>query len=178
MNNNELIADRVDEIIAGMFAHFRSFAAGATEYSMFYNPGRHASWFIMIFFADKNQLREALKNGICYQIHNYLSNELDNAAETSTIKRSISFEPGNRPKEQIDIDNLFESLAKKQETLVKGIDKSITGECGSCGHDFDKHQLLCNLKEDSTTPTEGWIICPQEECNCFQTWGTNYKETT
>jgi hypothetical protein len=177
MNNSELIADRIEEIIGRMFAYFRSFGSGATEYSMFYDPRRHASWFIIIFFADKNQLREALKNGVCYQVYNYLSSELDNAAETSTIGRSISFELGNRPKEQIDIDNLFERLAKKQEALIKATNKSNTGECGNCGHDFDKHQLLCNLKEDSAAPTEGWIICPEEDCNCFQTWSANYKAT-
>jgi hypothetical protein len=178
MNNSELIADRIEEVIARMFAYFRSFSPGATEYSMFYNPGKHASWFIIIFFADKNQLRESLKNGICYQMYSYLNSELDNVAETSTIKRLISFEPGNQPKEQIDIDNFCERLINKQEALIKGTNKSDIGECNNCGHNFEKHQLLCNLKEDSSTPTEGWIICPEEDCNCFQTWSANYKGTT
>jgi hypothetical protein len=23
--------------------------------------------------------------------------------------------------------------------------------------------------------TEGWIMCPEENCNCFQTWSVNYN---
>jgi len=177
MNNSEFIADRIEEIIGRMFAHFRSFGTGATEYSMFYNPCRHASWFILIFFADKKQLREELKNGFCFQIYNYLSNELDNTAETSNIERSISFHLGIRPEEQNDIDNLFEILLKRQEALKAVTNKENIKECGNCGHDFDKHQLLCNLKEGNATATEGWIICPEEDCNCFQTWSANYEST-
>ena len=177
MNNGELLADRIEEIIRRMFAHFRSFGIEATEYSMFYNPRRHASWFILIFFAGKNQLRQGLKNGICFQIYNYLNNELNNAAETSNIERSISFEFGNRPEEQRDIDNLFELLLTRQEALKAVANKENIGDCGNCGHDFDKHQLLCNLNEGNATPTEGWIICPEEDCTCFQTWSANYKAT-
>jgi hypothetical protein len=177
MNNSELIADRIEEIIGRMFTHFRSFESGATQYSMFYNPQKHASWFILIFFADKNQLRKALKSGVCYQIHRYLINELDKATETSNIERSIYFEIGNRPEEKNDIDNLLELLVKRQEALMAIVDKGNIKECANCGHDFDKHQLLCNLKEDNTTATEGWIICPEEDCICFQTWSANYKPT-
>ncbi len=175
MNDNDLIADRIEEITGRMFAHFRSLEPGATEYSMFYNPRRHSSWFILIFFADKTRLREGLENGICYQMYKYLINELDIAAETSSIERSISFELGNRPESQNDIESLFERLLKRQESLKAVANKQSVEECGNCGHDFDKHQLLCNLNEDNAAPTEGWIICPEEDCNCFQTWGANYK---
>ena len=177
MNRSELIGDRIEEIIGRMFKHFSSFDSGVTQYSMFYNPRRHASWFIIIFFADKTQLSSALKNGVCYQIYSYVNNELDNITETSNIERSISFESGNQPKKQSDIDNLFELLLKKQESLKAVAGQENVGKCGNCGHDFDKHQLLCNLNEVNTAPTEGWIICPDEECSCFQTWSANYKAT-
>ena len=175
MNDNNLTADKIEEVIGRMFAHFRSIDSGVTEYSMFYNKRMHASWFILIFFADKNNLRNGLKNGICYQIHTYLSKELDKFPETANIVRSISFEGGRRPEEKIEIDNLFEHLVKKQEALSKTANKVNIAECSNCGHDFNKHELLCSLNEDSATPTEGWIICPDEDCNCFQTWSANYK---
>jgi hypothetical protein len=178
MDNSDYIADRIEEIIGRMFAHFKSFDPGATEYSIFYNPKRNPSWFILIFFADRIRLREGLKDGICYQMYNFLTQELDSAAETSNIERSISFEFGARPKEQNDIDHLFELLVKKQEVLKTEVNKTHIGACGNCGHDFDKHQLLCNLNEDNATPTQGWIICPEEDCNCFQTWSANYKAAT
>jgi hypothetical protein len=175
MNNNERIADRIEEIISRMFEYFRSVESGATQYSVFYNPKKRASWFIIIFFGDKECLRNGLENGICYQIYNYISNELNKAVETSNIERSIFFELGNRPENQSEIDNLFELLLKRQESLNAVANKENIGECANCGHNFDKHQLLCNLQEDNTTPTEGWIICPEDDCNCFQTWSADYK---
>ena len=175
MNNSDRIADKIEEIIGRMFAHFRSFDSGVTQYSILYYPRRHVSWFILIFFADKNNLRNGLMNGTCYRIYNYLINELNNIAETSNIERSISFESGNRPEEQGDIDNLFELLLKRQESLKNVANKENIRECGNCEHAFDKHQLLCNLNENNATPTEGWIICPEENCNCFQTWSADYE---
>ena len=172
---NFLIADRIEEIIGRMFAQFRSIDTGTLEYSIFHIPKRHASWFILIFFSDKSRLKEGLETGACYQIYNYLSNELDNTTETSNIERYISFELGNRPIKQSDTDNLFELLLKRQEAIKATVNKENIGECGNCGHDFDKHQLLCNLEDDNSTPTEGWIICPEENCSCFQTWSANYK---
>lgn len=176
MNNRERIANRIEESIGRMFAHFRSFDPGSTQYSIFYHPKRHTSWFILIFFADKDQLRDALKNGICFQIYKYISNELDNTTETSNIEKSISFESGSRPEAQSDVDNLFDLLLKRQESL-RSVTSKEHKECGNCGHDFDKHHLLCNLTDDRSTPTEGWIICPEEDCNCFQTWSASYNPT-
>jgi hypothetical protein len=175
MNDNNLIANKIEEVIGRIFAHFRSVDLGVTEYSIFYNQRMHASWFIVVFFADKKNLWNGLKNGICYQIHTYLSKELDKFPETANIVRSISFEEGRRPEEKIETDKLFEHLVQKQKALSNAANETNNAECTNCGHDFNKHELRCNLNEDSTTPTEGWIICPDENCNCFQTWSANYK---
>ena len=173
--NNDLIADKIEEAIGQMFLDFRSQELGPTEYSIFYNPQKQSSWFIVIYFTDNNTLKTAIKQGTCYQIHSFLLNEINKVPDIAKIDKSIFFEFGNRPSEKLDIENVLEQLNAKMNSLQKVAGKSDIKICGSCGHDFDKHQLMCNLIDDKATPTNGWIMCPEENCNCFQTWGTNYK---
>ena len=173
--NNDFVADKIEEAVGQMFSNFRSQDFGPTEYSIFYNPEKFSYWFIVIYFADNNTLKKGIKEGLCYQIHSYLINELDKVPEISKIDKSISFEFGNRPSEKLEIENALGQLIAKMNSQQKVAGKPDIKICGSCGHDFDKHQLLCNLTDKKATPTDGWIMCPEENCNCFQTWGTNYK---
>jgi len=176
MNTSESIADRIEEVIGDMFAAFRPYESGATEYCMFYDPKKHSSWLIVIFFSDKNDLTRSLKDGICYQIHKYIKEGLDNHLETTNIKSTIFFEPGHRPVEQEKANDLFNSLLKKIQGPKDPVAFGDKKMCGYCGHDLDNHELLFNKKsEEINMPTEGWIACPAEGCNCFQTWSANYK---
>jgi len=176
MIDNEIIADKIEEVIGRMFSKFSSFEPKPSQYSIFYNPKKHASWFILIFFADIYQLRDGLKSGACYQIHSFLTSELNKDDEISNTGRSIFFESGNRPIEKTEIDNLFEKLLVKMEGLQMTVGKSDVKICGSCGHDFDKHQMLfLNDSGNIDITTEGWMICPEENCNCFGTWDTNFN---
>jgi hypothetical protein len=111
---SEVIADRLVETIGRMFAYIKSLDSGAKEYSILFNPGKYNKWFILIFFAEKYQLRKGLENGVCYQIYSYLNCELDRAPETSNIERSITFDSGNRPEIKNDVDNLFNKLIKNK----------------------------------------------------------------
>lgn len=157
-----------------MFAAFKSYDSGATEYSMLYYPKKHSRWLIVFFFHDSNKLTESLKNGLCFQIHHYLIKEFQGHYETSAIETTFLFEPGKRPLEKHEADDLFALLINK----LQGNTNASYGDnktCGCCGHDFDNHQLLCNRDIEDIAPTEGWIICPEENCNCFQTWSANYK---
>jgi len=176
--SSDLIADKIEEAIGRMFSNFRAQEFGPGEYSIFYNPKKYSYWFIVLYFADSDKLRAGLGQGLCYQIHSYLLNELNSIPEISNIERSISFEYGKRPTEMPDIENALDQLIAKMNSLQKKAGKSNIKICGNCGHDFDKHQLMCDLVDDRTTPTEGWIMCPEENCNCFQTWGANYKMAT
>jgi len=173
--NNELIADKLEEVIGRMLTHFKTLNPKPSEYSILYNPQKHASWFILIFFADINQLRDGLKSGACYQIHSFMLDELSKIGEISDVDRSIFFESGNRPNEKADIVNLYGKLLDKLEGLSKTTDKANIKTCGGCGHNFDEHQLLCFRIDETTPPTDGWMMCPEENCNCFLTWGANYK---
>jgi len=39
--------------------------------------------------------------------------------------------------------------------------------CGQCGHNWNAHRL-CGYGDP---PTEGWMECPVEGCECRKTWG-------
>ncbi|MFA7209023.1 MAG: hypothetical protein WC120_01935 [Parcubacteria group bacterium] len=192
MISSKLIADKIEAVIKKMFVELGTSEIGVSEYSLLYDPKKHSSWFIVIFFSDKNQLKVGLRSGICHVIHSYLSNGLNEIEEISNINRLISFESGKCPKEKQSADNLFvKSLARmhglqKEEQnagslfnkLLAGTGwlRKIFGEsnvktCGMCGHDFKKHEMLFDGKSGKLDrATEGWTICPEENCNCFQTW--------
>ena len=174
-NNNDFIADKIEEAIGQMLSNFNTQEMGPTEYSIFFNPKKYSYWFIVIYFVDNNTLRKVMKQGVCYQIHSYLLNKFNSIPEISNIDKSISFEFGKRPTDMMDIENALSQLIMKMNSLLKVAGKTDNKICSNCGHDFDKHELMCNLGEDMTTPTEGWIMCPEENCNCFLTWGANYK---
>ena len=175
MVSNNFIADKIEEVIERMFADFKSIKIGVTEYSVLFNPQKSKTWFIILYFENGNTLNDNLNNGICYQLHNYLLNELNKTTEISDIERLVSFESGKRPIEKNEIDNILSFLLTRLEGLKNAANKENIQTCGGCGHNFDNHKLLCNLEDGEATPKEGWIICPEENCNCFQTWSANYK---
>jgi hypothetical protein len=35
--------------------------------------------------------------------------------------------------------------------------------------------LFLNESGKINTSTEGWMMCLEENCNCFQTWSTDFK---
>lgn len=169
-----IVADAIENIIRRMFSYFNTSDAHISEYSMFHDLRRHASWFIVIFFGDSKELKQDLENGNCYQIHNFLRNELSADEITANTSCLISFEAGERPMEPHQINNLFQLLVHKADGQSKSANEGNIGTCGNCGHDFDSHQLFCNLDIEGAAPRDGWMICPKEDCFCFQTWSSNY----
>jgi len=174
MSQNELIADRIEEAIRKMFSTFSNYNPKATEFSMYYNANKHQSWFIEIYFADSSQLKEALNNGTCYEVYNYLLDELESYKELENVERLINFEFGNRPSNNKAIQDHHLSLIEQTKRMASGKEQTDIKICNCCGHDFDQHELKGFYEDESDAPMKGWIICPEENCNCFLTWGTNY----
>jgi len=175
MDTNE-IADKIEQILADMFAHSQELQPRAMECSILHNPTSHPAWFIALFFENEEQLQLGLKQGNCYKLYMYLTNTLAQDEALDDLEIHIRFESGDRPVEQTSYDQLLEkyltaiassSLTPEKQTSPK--------TCSLCGHDFDAHQFLGQIKEGETVPYEGWIICPVEGCNCFMTWSANYK---
>jgi hypothetical protein len=45
--------------------------------------------------------------------------------------------------------------------------------CEQCGHNWDAHLLYGY----GSPPTEGWMECPMEGCECKKTWGLSPEMT-
>lgn len=176
MNQHEVIADKIEEAINRMFRLFSEFEPKASEYSLYFNPKLHESWFIEIYFSDSQELKIALKGGTCYQIHTYLQEEFEGIEELENVGRSISFEYGNRPSNNKEYHNRHVLLVERIERMYAAEGQAEIKICNHCGHDFDEHQLMYFVEDENEAPTEGWMVCPEENCNCFLTWGANYKE--
>jgi len=174
MTNNDK-ADRIEETIGRVFAYVKTFDSGVTEYSILFNPQKHASWFILIFFSDMERLREGLEGGLCNLIYTYINNQLNEDPGTADMERHIYFEAGKRPTERPDMENMLERLIKKTELREQAAGQTDSKTCANCGHDSDGHILLYNTPEGGSPPTEGWMICHEGDCNCFHTWGAGYK---
>lgn len=173
--SNELIGDKIEEAIIGLWSDFSSLDPQVSEYALLYNPHKSDSWFIVLYFADHAQLKKGLKHGTCYQVNSYLSFVLDKADELSDIARTIFFESGSRPADKSGRDNLYDKLLNRSEQFGKLEDDNKI--CRICGHSFDAHQLSGFTREGAKTPTEGWMTCPEEDCDCFRTWSFDKQYT-
>ncbi|OJJ18222.1 hypothetical protein BKI52_25710 [marine bacterium AO1-C] len=175
MNPNE-IADKIEQILTEMFADSQVLQPRATEYSILHNPQKHPAWFIALFFETEEQLQIGLKQGNCYKLYMYLTDAMAQDETFNDLETHIRFESDNRPTDTTSYDRLLEKYltAIASASLVPK-ENETSKVCNSCGHDFNKHQLLGEIREGMDVPTEGWIICPEEGCNCFMTWSANYK---
>ena len=84
------------------------------------------------------------------------------------------FESGKRPISKERYDEYLAILVEKHNALIAGKGQENIEICHGCGHDFNNHQLLGFPDEESGQIKEGWIICPEADCNCFMTWDANY----
>ncbi len=175
MNNSELIADKIEAVIGVMFSAFNDFHPKPTEYAIFFNPARHSHWFILIFFNDSPALTTAIQEGVAYQVHQFLNDRMNQIDELATLDRTIFFDFGNYPENEEAYNEKYFELLHKMEKLQATAGEKPEGACAQCGHDFDAHQLRGPIDESIGAPREGWIMCPEEGCHCFQTWSVNFE---
>ena len=172
MNKYDITADKFEECIGKMFNFFAETEPKISEYSLYFDPKKHALWFIEIFFLESIELKEALEIGKCYEIHRYLTNVFNDSIELKNVNYFINFEFGKRPINELDYNLSHEKLIDKANKL-NDLSKE-SRNCRCCGHDFDKHKLLGLKTQEIKTLTDGWIICPLENCYCFMTWYAKY----
>ncbi|MEZ4887635.1 MAG: hypothetical protein R3E32_23075 [Chitinophagales bacterium] len=121
-------------------------------------------------FEEETKLNEALNDGTCYQIHEYILHNLYGFKDFQNMNFTMDFEYGRTPNLQEDSEKLFSKFTKK---LIRTLDIKLVESkdvCNICNHDFDKHQLRGEINEEIGYPTKGWMICPEENCKCFRTW--------
>jgi hypothetical protein len=168
MSDINLLADKIEQAINKMFAHFAEHNSGMCNYALLFNPKKSKKWTIVLFFNDTATLKNSLNNGFCYKAYQFLQNELILIDKELPI--SIRFETGQYPSNEIEYEQLLEKHLATFDPLNN--EKGQHQICSQCGHDWSKHKLIGYKTEDNPTPMEGWMICPEEECSCFMTWDT------
>ena len=173
MNQSELIADKIEEAIGRMFQAFSAYTPKVSEYTMYYDPDKHETWFIELYFSDKKSLRTAIEDGMCFHVHDYLYTDLGTIDELKNSTYHIEFAAGNYPANNQEYLTRHDVLIEKAKRLTQTQPEKAQKRCHSCGHDFDSHQLRGFKDEETGVMTKGWIVCPEEDCYCFLTWSAN-----
>ena len=172
--NYDTLADVLEEEINPTLSLFYQAEPRPLEYALLFNKKLDETWFIVFYFENGPKLKEAIDKGIAYRMHSFLLEKLDTRKELTGVKSQIFFEFGTRPQTREEYETLFQELSHKMKKLAQGGEAN-PGICRLCGHDFDEHKLLGEMDEKVGAPVQGWIICPEEDCHCFQTWSMNYK---
>jgi hypothetical protein len=168
MREINLLADKIEQAINKMFAHFAEHNSGMCNYALLFNPKKSEKWLVVLVFSDMAKLKSSLNNGFCYNAYQFLQNELILIDKELPI--SIRFDSGEYPSNKLEYEQLLEKHTVTFDTLNN--EKGQQQICRQCGHDWSKHRLTGLKTEDYPIPMEGWMACPEEECTCFMTWDT------
>lgn len=171
LSNSDRIADDLEDITSLVIEQAHVLVPAPSEYSVFQVPDIDTRWVVVIFFKSPEDLRMAISEGICYEIHELLNTRIDQAYSSGRLERSILFEYGNSPSESSEIENFVIKTVSK----LKDLSLDQKDPCSICGHPFDDHQLRGFPDEKTGLTTEGWMVCPDDDCHCFRTW--NLSET-
>ena len=176
--DNKMISEKLHANISQMLVTCQALSPKPSEYIVFNSlESPENEWLILIFFPDKRLLNEAIKNGVCYQIHQYIWHHLNQMDDFKNLNKTIFFEAGTLPKEKKQIDKIYSGAVNKLNTLKKESGLSNPKTCNICGHSTDKHQMIGFPDEKTGITSEGWMTCPEKHCNCFRTWSANFTES-
>lgn len=164
MKDNNKIADQLDDLISQLFKSCQTLKPIPSDYLFFKDElTPDACWIILIFFKT-GELNKAIKNGACYRLHEYF---WSNLSKIEGLNKVIFFEEGQVPEDTDELNIIF---AKATEKLIAISDNTKRDNCSICNHNFNSHQLLGEVDKELGYPTKGWLICPEENCNCFRIW--------
>lgn len=178
MKENEIIGDKLNAFLHETMQVAQSLNPKPSEYLVFNNPnGDNYQWFILIFFSDSSQQNKAIKDGICYLIHKFVWDNMNQSSDFKDLNKTIFFDSGIIPKEEKEINKIFTNAIIRLESLTKEQGQANPEICSICDHGFGGHHMMSLSDEASGVPSEGWITCSEERCNCFRTWSRQVIET-
>ena len=172
---NDQIGDLLEQMIHSMFHAGQGHIPESCSYSMLMDSQASGRWHIALFFPDVPTLREHMESGLCYWMHQTIVQQLQEHEDTRELLTNISFETGERPESREAYTGLLQQLEDKLAKLNATQGMPPGANCDSCGHPFDEHQMMGQINEGEEAPTEGWMMCPEEDCTCFRTWSANYS---
>ena len=175
MEETEQLADELELQVRRVMYHFRNEAQKPSSYSLFYDPRKHESWFIVFYYPDVTQLKAAISSGNCYIVHQLLKQELETSPIVQNAGHLILFEPEPRPEAHEEIMRFHDYVISKLHVRREKAGEPMLEICHQCGHSSDNHELRCFMEETTPAPTDGWMMCPEEGCTCYSTWSANYR---
>lgn len=123
-------------------------------------------WHVSWFYKDNPEMRRALTSGGAYDLQNFTRKSLSQNDQLKDLDVYIWFESIAG----FDADDPQAYADDVSQKLVRMSFGEQDGDCAMCGHDAGEHKLIGPVDEKLGVPTSGWMICPDENCNCFRTW--------
>lgn len=129
-------------------------------------------WFIVLIYHDEAVLHAAIRNASCYRLHALMWDNLPRVEAFQDISTSIFFESANFPAEatEEDMEDFLDAIIQKKNRLRAESGGPQPENCSCCPHPFAAHQMAGFPEEGQEMPTEGWMMCSEDNCNCFRTW--------
>lgn len=175
MEDREQLADELELQVRRVMHHYREEAQKPSSYSLFYDPHKHESWLIVLYYPDVTALKAAITSGNCYLVHQVLKQELEKSQVAGNCKWLILFEPGPRPELHEEIMRFHDYVISKLNVRREHAGEPMSKICNQCGHSSDNHELRCFMEDATSVPADGWMMCPEEGCTCYSTWSANYQ---
>lgn len=131
MKNDNDIAGKLDLEISKMFNNCQKLQLNPSEY-IFYkeNSTSNSYWVILIFFEEESKLSEALNDGTCYRIHEFILHNLYGLEEFQGMNFTMDFDYGKTPNSQEDFENLFSKFTKKLIKTLNNESKDVSAILG------------------------------------------------
>ncbi|MBN2578260.1 MAG: hypothetical protein JXB10_04645 [Pirellulales bacterium] len=170
MKDLEVIADRIEEILRLVMANADGMDPSPKRYFLISDQKKHDRWILGFAFKGKEDLRTALENGVCFQIHDFVLKAFSRSKELNDVKIYIVFDFGEAAETDSDPQKLHDKFIQQLHALRREQEGGEFVTCGLCGHSVGDHLMKGFSKDESSAPTEGWMICPNKECTCFRTW--------
>lgn len=164
MVGDDEIADALDSLAFAVVGACRELQPPPTG-RVVLKSRRHESWFVVFYFGSRDELVHAVKYGAAYSVLQvFRANEGRVPSSPSVI---VYFE-GEFPKQEGNWARVVLDWCVNRTERAHGWENA--GVCVWCGHDPSKHNLCRWCDDDEAAPTEGWMCCGDERCECFGTW--------
>lgn len=178
MVDHEKTAAQLSDTVFRMLKALESYEVSPLprEYGVFKKiDAKEQGWLVLLFFPEAAQLNEAIRNGACFSIYEFMRTNFDRMEGLQGLVTHIAFEWGKAPNED-EIEErkkLCDAAFKKLEILNQEAGEDLPEICGICGHHSDDHQVAFFRNEEGNPNTRGWWMCKEEGCNCFRTCDLN-----
>ena len=160
------LGDLLDGLVQGIVDTANQNQDVAPTNYLVFSRSEPEPWHVTFFYKDNAAMRVALSTGCAYDLHNFTHKNLGNVVELSELEFYVWFESVDG----FDLEDVAEYRERLSQKLVGMALRETDGVCNVCGHDAGTHKLVGPTDEKLGVPTSGWMICPDEHCNCFRTW--------